>query len=461
MRTFKTKFFLIGAVFFWALSGICRSEEIPPLPDFRTHDRIMIFAPHPDDEAIAAGGVIQRALGAGAKVKVVCYTCGDLNEPAFIVYEKRIPVKTNGFVYMGKVRKKETLSAMASLGLSPGDVVFLGYPDFGTMDILTKCWDETKPFKSVFTRISSVPYKDALSYGAPYTGQSILNDVKTVVRDFRPTMIFVSHPADTNRDHRSLYLFLTVALWDLEGKINQPSILPYLVHMPGWPKPRGYHGDLALAPPEKLAGPAWLSLCLESREIEKKKEAIAYYKSQISYNPPYLFTFARKNELFGDFPPVRLKRQIGGAGFLWQDLQSNGVFTGAAEAGQASTEDDISGISYAYKDEALYVKFSLKRRLIGGPVGLGMYLLGYKKRGDFSIMPKLYISVDNRGVRVKDKKKPLFVKGITTQRSGKTVVVKIPLSVLGNPTHFLCNIRSQRKDLPLSDLAWRVLILES
>jgi LmbE family N-acetylglucosaminyl deacetylase len=454
---------LIGAVIFWAGFGICRAEEIPSLPRFRDRDRILIFAPHPDDEAIAAAGVIQRSLGAGARVKVVCYTCGDLNEPAFIVYEKRIPVKTNGFVYMGEVRKKETLSAMASLGLFPADIVFLGYPDFCTLDILTRYWDEKKPFKSFFTRISRVPYKDALSYGAPYTGQSILKDIKTVIRDFRPTMVFVSHPADTNRDHRSLYLFLRVALWDLEGKINQPDVFPYLVHMPGWPKPRGYHGDLALVPPEKLTGIAWTLEELELREIDKKKEAIAGYKSQISYNPPYLFSFARKNELFGDFPPIKLKSQTGGKGFLWQDSQSNGYFTGSSESGQESSSSpggEISGIAYAYKDEALYVKFSLKKRLVGGPVGMGMYLLGWKKGKDFSMMPKLYISVDNRGVRIKDKKKPLFVKGIETQRSGGTVVVKIPLSVLGNPTNLLSNIRSQRKDLPLSDLAWRVLILE-
>ncbi len=458
MGACRARILLFGAVFCWVSCGICRSEEPPTIPDIRHTDRILIFAPHPDDEAIAAAGVIQKALRAQARLKIAGYTCGDLNELAFILYEKRIPLKKQGFVYMGEVRKKETLSAMALLGVSAGDIVFLGYPDFCTMDIVTRYWDQTRPFKSIFTRISSVPYKDALSYAAPYSGQSMLKDIKTIVRDFRPTMIFVSHPADTNSDHRSLYLLLKAALWDLEEKINPPRVFPYLVHMPGWPKPRGFRADAALAPPEKLTGPAWTILNLEPQEVEKKKEAIAVYKSQ--YNPGYLVSFARKNELFGDFPPIKLKKQAEGAGLIWQDSQSNVGDIDLSGAGQASADDGISGVSYAYKEKQLYVKCSLKKRLIGGSVGMGIYLLGYRKGKDFASMPKVYISVDNRGVRIKDGQKPLFVKGVEVQRQGKTLVLKIPLSLLGYPDRLFCNVRSQQRDLPLSDLAWRILVLE-
>jgi hypothetical protein len=56
---------------------------------FSKDDRVLILAPHPDDEAIGAGGLIQRALSAGAKVNIICFTNGDFNQAAFLVYEKK------------------------------------------------------------------------------------------------------------------------------------------------------------------------------------------------------------------------------------------------------------------------------------------------------------------------------------------------------------------------------------
>ena len=37
----------------------------------------MIFAPHPDDDVIGCGGVIQHALAAGERVRIVFTTSGD------------------------------------------------------------------------------------------------------------------------------------------------------------------------------------------------------------------------------------------------------------------------------------------------------------------------------------------------------------------------------------------------
>jgi len=48
----------------------------PPLPVV-ADTRLLIFAPHPDDEVIAAGGLIQQAREAGGTVRVVYITSGD------------------------------------------------------------------------------------------------------------------------------------------------------------------------------------------------------------------------------------------------------------------------------------------------------------------------------------------------------------------------------------------------
>ena len=41
--------------------------------------KIAVLAPHPDDESLGTGGLIQQALAAGAEVRVIFVTDGDNN----------------------------------------------------------------------------------------------------------------------------------------------------------------------------------------------------------------------------------------------------------------------------------------------------------------------------------------------------------------------------------------------
>lgn len=453
--------FVIIVIFF--VSSVCFAENFNALPQFKNSDRILILAPHPDDEVIGAAGVIQRALKAGAKVKVVCYTNGDNNELAFIVYEKRLTFKKKEFLHMGEVRRNETIAAMASLGLKKENIVSLGYPDFGTMEILTKYWGETKPFRSMFARVTKVSYPEAMSVSAPYVGESILKDIKTVILDFKPTKVFVSHPADANRDHSSLYLFLRIALWDIGGKIKQPEIFPYLIHVVGWPKPRGYRADLELNPPKTLSNGeiSWQKLELTDEEISLKKDAVSFYKSQNKSAPSYLATFARKNELFGDFPVIQLKGQKQRLKEIdWQNPkdESKDIEESSREK-EKSREDLIFGLTYALKDNNLFVRIVLKRRIAKG-LGISLYLLGYSKNTDFAKMPKIQLTINILGLHMKEKKLTLPVKDIEMVNKGKAVILRIPLSILGNPDRLLSCARARSGGLPLDETAWRVLILE-
>jgi len=414
------------------------------LPDFDKNDRVLILAPHPDDESIGVGGVIQRALKAGSNVKVVCYTNGENNEFSFIVYEKRITFRKAVFLYMGKVRAQETMEAMRFLGVGEHNVNYLGYPDFGTMEILTKYWDTNTPFKSMLARVRKVSDPEALSVGAPYAGESILRDLETVLMGFKPTKIFVSHPADTNRDHQSLFLFLNVALWELDGKIASPEVYPYLVHVVGWPVPRGKHPDMALKPPKELSSINWRQLTLTKEEVENKEKAISFYKSQIAYNPPYLYTFARSNELFGDFPRIRLKESQ--SDFInWQSAESN--VTG--KIGEPSLE-------YALHEGNLVIKIALRKK-IDKRFGLYINLLGYSSKTDFANMPKLGITVGLLGMKIKDRKSVVFIKDARLKFEGTSVIISLPLASLGNPDYILSRVRRRLFRVPLDVLAWRIL----
>ena len=57
-----------------ALPSPALAAGIPPIEPFERSDRVLIISPHPDDDIIGCAGVIQRALKAGAKVKVVYTT---------------------------------------------------------------------------------------------------------------------------------------------------------------------------------------------------------------------------------------------------------------------------------------------------------------------------------------------------------------------------------------------------
>lgn len=428
------KYLFLSLFIFLALES--SAEDIKSLPVFTADDRVLILAPHPDDETLGAAGVIQKALGAGAKAKVVCLTNGEHNQLAFIFYEKRLVLKRRGFIYLGKVRMKETKEAMKYLGLNDEDIIFLGYPDSGTLDILTKYWADTKPYRGI-SRISSVPYPECLSPHAPYVGESILKDLKEVIFDFKPTKIFVSHPADRNVDHQSLYLFLQVALWDLEGKVARPLIYPYLVHVRAWPKPRGYHPELELLVPKNLEkeGVVWQKLELDKEQVKRKYEALSFYRSQRAYSSQLLFSFARRNELFGDYPPIDLK--------------------------EPEIKRISSGLTYAKKDKNLFITATFRRK-IDEDFRMSIFLLGYSKSRDFSTLPKIHLKVTNKGLKIRDKRKRLFEKGVEVSYQGKkSLKVKIPLSLVGNPDYLITFLKTNSGGSLLPDSqTWRIIELD-
>jgi LmbE family N-acetylglucosaminyl deacetylase len=403
-------------------------------------DRILIFAPHPDDETIGAAGIIQKALNIGAEVYVACYTNGDANELSFIMYEKRLTFLKGEFVHMGEVRRKESISALNFLGVDGGRIFFLGYPDLGTLPIMLKYWGKTKPYKSVFSRVRNVPYRENLSPDAPYCGESVLKDIKTVLLKTKPTKIFVSHPIDTNGDHQSLYLFLQVSLWDLEGKIKRPDMYPYLVHSIGWPRPRGFHPDLELLMPKDFIDNKilWQRSDLTSEETQKKYDALQLYKSQIPYNPHYLATFARKNELFGGCPEVVLKDDKKAIELDWQNIDSKGF------------------LSYAKRGDMLYIKLSLDRAITKA-VATSINLLGYSKKRPFSGMPKLRLVITRNRLTAYDKRNKVFINDAEMDVVKDSIIVKFPLVALNSPDYILARVKANTRSMPTASIGWRIV----
>jgi LmbE family N-acetylglucosaminyl deacetylase len=256
-----------------------------------------VVAPHPDDECIATSGVIRRALAARAKVHVVYLTYGDNHELAYWATHLVPALTPEQFRSLAETRHAEAVAGMTSLGLSSDSLTFLGYPDSGTLHIWFTTWQPGSGLLHEATGTRSVPYADALDPGALYNAASMLQDMETVIKAARPTVVFFPSPLDLNVDHQAAYLIMTAALHDLA--LN-PVRYTYLVHEVRFPWPRGYYPTMSLdAPPFVAALPLheWTS-ALSPAEVSEKHAATLLYRSQIEVSSALLESFSRRNELF-------------------------------------------------------------------------------------------------------------------------------------------------------------------
>ena len=269
---------------------------------FGPHDRLLVVAPHPDDEVLAAGGQIQQALAAGADVEVVLLTCGDAFEWNAMVLERVPNPGPKGMLALGERRIEETRDAATELGLDPTKLTFLGYPDGGLMHLLLNHYSH--PYASKTTGATAVPYDEALSPGAAYTGLNLEDDLSHVVARVDPTVVLTCSPRDAHRDHRAAgYVTQRV----LGERARHLRMRYYIVHGAyEYPLPKGYWPALPLYPAPRGRGMPWRRIELTTEQVERKARAIRAHASQVSVMKRFLLAFARRNELMSPVPiPVR------------------------------------------------------------------------------------------------------------------------------------------------------------
>ena len=444
-------------------------------------ERLLVLAPHPDDETIAAGGLIQEALALDVPVRVCFFTMGDNNELAFLITRKHPVLMPSAVRSMGLTRQNEGLAATAQLGVSSNDVVFLGYPDFGTLDIWNHHWRAVPPFRSMLTRVTAVPYERALTPGSAYAGEDILDDLMDVIRDFKPTHIALSHPADHNVDHRALYLFTRVALWNLASEGINPARLAYPVHFTQWPEPRHYHPLLPSTPPYFLSEHIpFMEYALAPFQVSNKFAAIQRHHSQYLYSSGYLDSFIRKSEIFGDFPDIALSRSSGSVDIAEDDASqfradetllqefSQAANNWKAIENQSDTEaqaiqshdNDFTQRSISTDGTDLRVSFQFQRPL-SRFVTLTVSLFGYHPETPFGEMPKIHIALTPQkivSVTDLDVKLPSTSVSLDTSAPNE-IVLRIPLLLLGDPEKILADATLSRGEIPIDWVAWRAIDL--
>lgn len=287
---------------------------LPNMPAVRAGQAVLILAPHEDDEALGAGGLIQQAIQAGARVYVCFMTAGEGEEMAAIWTAKRPVVAPRTFVKLGQVRQRESLLALSRLGVPRSHVFFLNYPNMGLSQMWqAPYWPTATPWTSPFTRTSRSPFAGGQTPNAPFSGAACLNDLQTLMSALQPAMVLTTHPADIHPDHWATYCFAKLALEDVSATASwarQAQLYAYLVHRRGWPVPWGYYPRLRLVPPPgllELAANDWYALPLTPRQIANKNRMILTYRSQMSAFDPLLRAFARRTEVFARVPDLSLQ----------------------------------------------------------------------------------------------------------------------------------------------------------
>jgi LmbE family N-acetylglucosaminyl deacetylase len=213
-------------------------------------DRLLLIAPHPDDESLAAAGVLQHALRAGADLRVVYVTDGENNPWAQLLEEWRWPMSAEDRRRWGARRRGEACAAMAQLGLA-GDVAgFLGLPDQGLTDVLA-AGDEI-----------------------------LLRALAREIHDSAPTVVGIPSLRDRHPDHSAIAVTARVVLTRLSERGRLPRVLHYLVHPPA----RRETGSCRIP--------------LDPAEQDRKRRAILCHRTQLRWRRAELLATVRAIEDF-------------------------------------------------------------------------------------------------------------------------------------------------------------------
>ncbi|PKO14632.1 MAG: hypothetical protein CVU39_14235 [Chloroflexi bacterium HGW-Chloroflexi-10] len=274
------------------------------------YQRLLVFAPHPDDEILGAGAILSAMHAMGGEVRVVVVTNGDGQwfSPA-VVSGDPLP-SSESFIKVGLHRQIESVQSLKQLGISLKNLDFLGYPDGGLSDIWENDW-QVNPYPVVgrYTGKTTSPYPDTYSLDHEYSGSYLYQDIYDQISDFKPDIIVFPHPLDQHKDHQAVSNFVQLAAGNwMNSDVSQPVLLlSYLTHYGSYPQSIGQVTGTSLLPPLSMQHKdSWFYFELEPEQMAAKSAAIREFYSQTKVMRAYLNSFVRANELFYQIEPFTL-----------------------------------------------------------------------------------------------------------------------------------------------------------
>ena len=166
--------------------------------DFFSRKRVMVIVPHEDDDLNLMSGVIDNYIQCGSEVY-----------PVFV---------TNGDYYgLGEERINEAVACWKYLGVPEKNVYFLGYGDRWDSEgphIYNAPADELLTSGVGRTETYGTAAHPAYHNGNPYTNRNYLNDIKQLILEKKPDVLFISD-YDFHVDHKAVSLMSECALGEI------------------------------------------------------------------------------------------------------------------------------------------------------------------------------------------------------------------------------------------------------
>ena len=201
------------------------------LPPLSAQTRLLVVAPHPDDETIATGLLIQQVRAAGGEVRILLLTSGDNNPWPQRWLERRLHIGTDDRKRWGARRRGEMLQALHGLGLPDSSLQSLGWLDMGLTDRVLR---------------------------ATHASVSVL---AKAISAFSPTLVVAPALSDRHPDHGAAHVLVRLAM----AALAEPApLLTYLVH-----------GDRCADAHEVVGSPAQLACKLAALSAHGSQMALS------------------------------------------------------------------------------------------------------------------------------------------------------------------------------------------
>jgi LmbE family N-acetylglucosaminyl deacetylase len=217
-----------------------------PIP----HDhlqRLLLVCPHPDDETLGAGILLQNAVASDAAIHVVYLTNGERNPLPQFAAEGRWPWRREACARWGARRREEALRALRILGVQT-DPEFWELPDQGLATLLAT------------------------------GGEALVDRMRAVIDAFAPTLVVTPSRRDLHADHAAAVTAVERAL-----RISHWSAVQHLTYV--------VHGSPV--PPASALAPRH---SLELRE--RKRRALQCHTTQLLLSRRRLLALATRDELY-------------------------------------------------------------------------------------------------------------------------------------------------------------------
>ncbi len=240
-------------------------HALPPLGA-----RLLVLAPHPDDEVLGAAGMIEAAVRRGADVRVVVATDGEAG-----------PDRLRAGSDLPRERRDETRHALADLGVGAAAITFLGYADGSLAGAWSERWAARKRNEG------------------RGSADEIVADLRDALHAAPPDSVVLPMPVDRHPDHAALNRFALLAILAEFSEEPEPALFGYLIHGGRqWPE-SGRDPVASESPPEGCAGSLfpWTAVVLDGPGVQRKASLIAQYRSQVA-SGSRLFRYAGRDEPF-------------------------------------------------------------------------------------------------------------------------------------------------------------------